>query len=173
MYFRIATIGLVAALVTGCAGEVKREGNLAAPAKLSVQKYKQVTVSLNDQAQTELSDNVQFDPDRLRDTITRVMKAKGMIADNAADKLDIKITDIRVRSNFSAIMFGFMAGSDHVTGTVKPLDASDKPLETFEVSASYALGGLGGGQNDARMGWLYDKFAELTVKELTGQTQKQ
>ncbi len=172
MFLRIVTIGMVAALITGCAGEVKRQGNLVAPEKLSVQKYKQVTVSLDDKAQSQLSDNVQFDPDRLRDTIQRVMKAKGMIAPNAQDKLDIKITDIRFRSNFSAIMFGFMAGSDHVTGTLKPLDPADKPLDTFEVSASYALGGLGGGQDDARMGWLYDKFAELTVKELTGQSQQ-
>ncbi|MBI3044616.1 MAG: hypothetical protein HYY78_17500 [Betaproteobacteria bacterium] len=43
-----------------------------------------------------------------------------------------------------------------------------KLLNQFEVSASYALGGLAGGQDEARMGWLYEEFAKLTLKELTG-----
>jgi putative transposase len=29
-----------------------------------------------------------------------------------------------------------------------------------------ALGGLAGGQDEARMGWLYEKFAEKTFAEL-------
>jgi hypothetical protein len=41
-------------------------------------------------------------------------------------------------------------------------------LNSFEVSASYALGGLAGGQDDARLSWLYEKFAELASKEITG-----
>jgi hypothetical protein len=83
-------------------------------------------------------------------------------------KIEIVITDIRVRSNFSAIMFGFMAGSDSVTGDVIATASDGKELQRFTVSASYALGGLGGGQDDARMGWLYETFAQHTVDELMG-----
>ena len=81
--------------------------------------------------------------------------------------------DFRVRSNFTAVMFGFMAGNDSITGDVVLRDAAGKELNRFEVSASYALGGLAGGMDDARMGWLYEKFAELTVENLGGPESKE
>jgi hypothetical protein len=63
-------------------------------------------------------------------------------------------------------MFGFMAGDDHVTGQVRVLDPAGRALRSFEVKASYALGGLAGGQDGARLGWLYDKFADMAAEEL-------
>lgn len=42
-----------------------------------------------------------------------------------------------------------------------------KEFDRFVVSSCYALGGLAGGQDSMRMSWLYEKFAEETVKELT------
>jgi uncharacterized protein DUF4410 len=77
--------------------------------------------------------------------------------------LAILVKDMRVRSNFSAVIWGFMAGSDSVSADIVLRDPAGKELDRFEVSASYALGG----QDDARMGWLYEKFAEETVQELT------
>jgi hypothetical protein len=59
-----------------------------------------------------------------------------------------------------------MAGDDHINGHVRVLDPSGRPLRSFEVKASYALGGLAGGQDGARMGWLYDKFADMAAEEL-------
>ena len=35
-----------------------------------------------------------------------------------------------------------------------------------KASAAYALGGLAGGQDEARMNWLYEEFAKLTVAEV-------
>ena len=78
------------------------------------------------------------------------------------------ITDIRVRSNFSAVMFGFMAGSDRIVGDVIARDAAGKELQRFTVSASYALGGIAGGQDETRMGWLYESFTKEFIKEITG-----
>lgn len=48
-------------------------------------------------------------------------------------------------------------------------DTTGKEIDRFEVSVSYALGGIAGGQDSARMSWLYEKFAEETVKELDKQ----
>jgi glucose dehydrogenase len=76
------------------------------------------------------------------------------------------VSNIRVRSNFSAVMWGFMAGNDTITGDIIIKDQNGEVLDQFEVSAAYALGGLAGGQDDARMGWLYESFAEETLKEL-------
>jgi len=41
-------------------------------------------------------------------------------------------------------------------------------VRKFNVSASYGLGGIAGGQDDVRMNWLYEKFAEHTIAELSG-----
>ncbi len=81
--------------------------------------------------------------------------------------MEIVVTDIRVRSNFNAVMWGFMAGADHIKGDVVLRSASGEQMDRFGVSASYALGGMAGGQDDARMGWLYEKFAEETVTALS------
>jgi hypothetical protein len=63
-------------------------------------------------------------------------------------------------------MFGVMAGDDHVNGRVRILDQANVPIRSFDVQASYALGGWAGGQDSMRMNWLYDKFSELAVAEL-------
>jgi len=59
-------------------------------------------------------------------------------------------------------------GGGPYQGDVVVRGVDGKQLDKFSVSASYALGGLAGGQDEARMGWLYEKFAEETIKTLTG-----
>jgi hypothetical protein len=61
-----------------------------------------------------------------------------------------------------------MAGDDHIYGDVIARDAAGKELQRFSVEASYALGGIAGGIEDTRMGWLYETFAKHTVEELKG-----
>lgn len=155
--------------LTACASNVKRTEVAGAEPLASTSKYKNVSITLNDQAKTKLADNLKFNAETLRGTVQRALEAQDLIQktpDQVAYGVEIVITDVRVRSNFSAIMFGFMAGADSVTGDVQVKDASGKLLKKFEVSASYALGGMGGGQDEARMGWLYEKFAEQTLNEL-------
>lgn len=78
-------------------------------------------------------------------------------------------SQFRVRSSFSAVMFGFMADSDSIDGKVREFNQEGRQVHSFDVSASYALGGIAGGDG-TRMNWLYDKFTELTIAELTGNT---
>ena len=82
--------------------------------------------------------------------------------------VEIVVTSVRVRSNFSAVAFGFMAGGDNISGDIVLRDTAGRELDQFHVSATYALGGLAGGQDGARMGWLYEEFAKQAVKEITG-----
>jgi hypothetical protein len=96
----------------------------------------------------------------------RRLEDKNLIGSTATHQVEITVTDIRVRSSVAAVLLGFMAGNDHVNGTVRLLDPSGKPVASFKVEASYAFGGLGGGQEALRMNWLYDKFSEMTVAEL-------
>jgi len=170
---------LLGALLAGCASGVKRaddaakrEAYFAGGGRLA----KDVTISLDKNAQSQLSENLKFDPEKLLATVKRALGAKGLLAKTPDDKLptiEIVVTDIRVRSNVSAVLFGFMAGDDHINGEVVARDATGRELQRFAVSAAYALGGLAGGQDDARMGWLYETFAQETVNELTGAAPEQ
>jgi len=154
------------ATLSGCASSVKRPEKAALAPMVNHQKVSAVDVKLADEAKQKLADNTLFDADALKRTVIQKLSAGGCIEPGGASRVDITVTDIRTRSGFAAVMFGFMAGDDHIVGTVAVNDGSTTPSEEFEISASYALGGLAGGQDNARMGYLYDKFAELTANEL-------
>jgi hypothetical protein len=162
----------MAILCTGCASGVRRDG-------AAHQEYlnangpvaKSVSMSLSPEAQKKITDNVKFNPQSLLDTVKRTMQASKLLdekSDAATRSVDIVVTDMRARSNFTAIAFGFMAGADMVKGDVIVHDLQGNEVDRFEVHADYALGGLAGGQDSTRMDWLYEKFAELTLKNLMG-----
>jgi hypothetical protein len=126
-------------------------------------------ITLDKDAQEALKDNLKFSAKKLQETLESALDARKLLAqkdDSNAMQLNVEITGVRVRSNFSAVMFGFMAGSDYVNGNVSLLDPENRLVDRFKVSTSYALGGLAGGQDEARMGWLYEKFAEKTFSAL-------
>lgn len=170
---KLLLVCAMAIIVAGCASEVRRDQDAAAPSgKLADPKVASLRLYLNENAQKLLADNIKFNPDALRGVIQRTLEARKLVADESPNRIEVEITDLRVRSNFSAIMFGFMAGSDSVRGNVYVIGKDGKPLTKYEVSASYALGGIGGGQDDARMNWLYEEFAKLAVNELIGENKK-
>jgi hypothetical protein len=115
---------------------------------------------------------VRFEEDKLREMIQRKLEVSGLLDEGSTKKVSIEITDIRIRSSFNAFMWGFMAGDDHIDGQVSLIDNDGKPIHSFTVSASYALGGLAG-MNETRMSWLFEKFSELTVAEIKGEPVEQ
>jgi hypothetical protein len=170
MFMKRIAVSAFVLFLAGCAAGVK-QGSVENKQYLTSKPAKLVSISLNDDAKKKLPDNLKFNQNSLLDHVKRALSAQNLLDEAKADNgntIEIVVKDFRVRSNFSAVMFGFMAGSDNITGDVIMKDAAGKELNKFEVNASYALGGLGGGQDDARMGWLYEKFAELTVENLTG-----
>lgn len=161
----------VSVFLAGCASGVTR-----APDAASAQSSRPVNpvvsavaMSFTDEGKAAASENLKFSADELRSHVKRALEASSMFkekSESVAPELEIRIKGVRVRSNFSAVMWGFMAGSDYITADVVLKDAGGKEIDKYEVSVSYALGGLAGGQDSARMGWLYEKFAEETIKEL-------
>jgi hypothetical protein len=135
-----------------------------------------LTVKLSDEAQIEAADNLKFSQVELDQKIRQALEVNNLLAeqhDSGLPTIEVTVTSIRVRSSFSAIMFGFMAGDDHINGDVTVRAADGNTLQEFSVSASYALGGLGGGQDSSRLSWLYETFAEHVTEELTGQSEEQ
>jgi len=166
-------LGLLSLFYSGCASGVTRAPNEpAASFKLSEgKKIAEVKVALTPEMKEKLKDSLKFDEEALRRHIE--MALSGYSVYDASKKgemptLDILVTNVRVRSTFNAVMWGFMAGSDQIEGTVVIKDPTGNKLDSFTVSTSYALGGWGGGQDSMRMDWLYEAFSKETVKELTG-----
>jgi hypothetical protein len=159
---------LAAALALGlsaCSGTIKPD--LRVQGDISrVEGVAQVSVAMSPDAAKQLADSPQFNREELAGFLRRRLEGKGLVASGAMHRVDIVVTDLRVRGVFAAVMFGAMAGDDHVNGRVRILDERNRPIRSFDVQASYALGGWAGGQDGMRMNWLYDKFSELAVAEL-------
>jgi hypothetical protein len=166
----------VALSLSACASDVIRsaDSGLAKP-QFAVGQGKQagnIAVALTEDAQKQAADNLKFNHETLLATVRRALEGNKVLAkdgDPALPRVDILVTDVRVRSNFSAIMFGFMAGDDRIKGDVIVRAPNGTALQQFTISTSYALGGIAGGQDSARMDWLYEAFAKRVLEELTGQ----
>jgi hypothetical protein len=159
-------------LMTGCASGVSRtKVNSKEPFVCSANNpIGNIELTLTQEGKAALTDNLKFDPEELKDHVERALYASSLLDTNGKANLltlMVEVKDIRVRSNFSAVMWGFMAGDDHIVGDIVVKATDGLEMDRFEVSSSYALGGFAGGQDSSRMGWLYEAFAEETIKELT------
>lgn len=168
-----ANITLSALLIclAGCTAGVTRPGNESRSSNAPLTEPASITLTLSEDARKQIGENLKFDQNHLLEMLNRAFDAKGLLAKDPASAkrhLEVQVTDVRVRGTFSAIMFGFMAGNDHLNGKVSLADEENHALRHFDVSAAYALGGLGGGQDGARLGWLYEKFTEQVVNEVAG-----
>jgi hypothetical protein len=164
--WRLGSMLLVMAVLGGCAsGVTVPDGHR--DSKPEVRALRDYAVELAPHAKEQLSDNVKFDIAALTRAIDRSFAAHKLVAEDGDFRLKIVITDIRVRSTFSAVMWGFMAGDDHVNGDgiVARVDDPSSTHE-FKIKTSYALGGLGGGQDSMRMDWIYDEFAKKLTEYL-------
>lgn len=149
-------------LLSACASGLK-QGQVLTGYKYAGQKFSTVSVELNDVAAKQLTDNIKFNKDALKSTLERTLTSRGLIDPKSKNIIKVSVTDIRVRSTFAAVMFGFMAGSDSLEGKVIPTVSEGTKIPEFELSASYALGGFGGGQDESRMNWLYEEFSKITA----------
>lgn len=154
--------------LAGCAANATRHADVNELHYVSgTETVKGIAVTYSKDGQSDLEHNTTFNQAELVNRVKNVLSAQQLYTEsNGNDSLEIQITAIRVRSTFNAVMWGFMAGSDNVTGEVTLRDPQGHVVNHFQVHAGYALGGFVGGLEGERMGWLYDKFAELTVSNL-------
>ena len=148
-----------------CSSQVTRPENADATRPV-VKALHDFTVEMAPEAKLQLFDNVEFDINALKSTLQSTLEGKNLIAQDGGFRLKVVVSDIRVRSTFNAVMWGFMAGDDHLYGDIIVLNLTGEPVYNFNVSASYALGGFRGGQDTSRMNWLYEEFSEMIANEL-------
>jgi hypothetical protein len=152
--------------MSACASSVQHRPD-AAVYHYGGEKFSKVDLTVDPKATEDPNDLVRFENQKLQQIIERNLEASELVDKASLSMVKVVITDIRVRSTFNAFMWGFMAGNDHIVGDVSLIGEKGEPRHTFKVSASYALGGLAG-MNETRMGWLYEEFAKLTLKEIKG-----
>jgi hypothetical protein len=156
-------------LLTGCAATIQRETNAGAR-KIESATYTGVDIVLTDAARRLQADNPQFSVRELGDYVRRRLEATELLNPQGTHRVEVTIESFRVRSAAAAVMLGIMAGTDQIDGYVRVYDARGRQVHGYKVNAHYGLGGWGGGQDGMRMNWLYDKFSELTIAELSGST---
>jgi hypothetical protein len=128
---------------------------------------KSLSIELDAAAKQKLVDNQNFSQDKLYSKINSTLSTAQYLQPQNKDsklKLDVVVTNIRVRSGATAILLGFLAGADYITGQVSLKDG-DKVLDKFEVDITYAFGGVMG-DTDTRMNWMYESFATKILEEL-------
>jgi hypothetical protein len=153
--------------LAACQGTVKHAGDPTQRGKTKLAGgIGSVQLTVSESAQSEARENRAFDQKALETRIHNALRQEGLIVSSSKNTLGVELTDLRLRSTFSAVMFGFMAGDDHLTGTIRVMNEWGREVQQFEVNSSYALGGFGGGQDQNRLDWLYTNFSDLTATEV-------
>lgn len=162
--------------IAGCASTVNRnasnskETSTVKEEVVQVIKFtplKSLAVTLNSDAQKKLADNENFNKDKLYEKINSTLLTSQYMQlqqNNSNLTMEVVITNLRVRSGAAAIMLGFLAGADSITGQVYVKD-NQKVLDSFEVDISYAFGGAMG-DTETRMNWIYESFSNKILEEL-------
>ncbi|MCG7947195.1 MAG: DUF4410 domain-containing protein [Candidatus Thiodiazotropha taylori] len=157
-------------MLTGCSSSVERGANGSTQSgKIARSEVNEVTIHFSDEVKEKIKDVSSFDMIRFNETVISQLDNSGLLNAASDKSVEITITGARFRHTALAALFGFMAGADHITGNVLLKDDAQNTIDEFVVSASYALGGAGGANEETRISWMYGKFAELTAQTLSGE----
>ncbi len=166
---KVSFLVLAVIFITGCASTVNRNTVSIKEEKvqvLSTQGISKVSLELNSKAKEKLADNSNFNSDALLRKINSTLQSNRYLKPGGSTNtsIEITITNIRVRSGASAIMLGFLAGADYITGDVA-IKENGKLIDKFEVDVNYAWGGAMG-DTDTRMNWMYESFSNKMTEEI-------
>ena len=162
---RTSLVSIVVALLLlpGCASQITKPAEGMKP---EVRALRHVTVETSPQAVQKVADDVAFDVDALSVALQEALASRQLVALDGDFDLKVVIKDVRVRGTTSAVWLGFMAGDDHLIGDAIVLNRDGEEVYRYTAEASYAMGGLAGGDDSVRLKWLYDKFSEIVSEEL-------
>lgn len=159
---------VLAVLLTACAATVEMGRNTASYTYKG-EKFGNIVIELSDAVTADSRKIIRMDQIDLDNKIKNYLMAEKLYDENSSNTITVVVNHVRIRRAFFAIMFGAMSGSDSLEGTVR-LNTGKGYNTTFDITATYSLGGIGGGQNGTRLGWLGDTFAELTVNTIIGKS---
>ena len=174
MHARFLKFVLVMSVVwlAGCSSNVRVDSDTQASYRYSGEKYGKVVATMADSVASDVDKATRFQQLGLEQAIISRLKQENLYDAQSGNTVNVVVNSLRVRNAASAIMFGAMAGSDNMEGSVTLKAPDGKVLNKFTIDASYALGGFAGGQNSSRLGYLGQTFGELTAKTILDKERK-
>lgn len=162
-----------ALLLSACGSSAIRSRDAARLGNVLLTGQAEVVVSVTEQAMRRRHYPELMDVSLLRAEVEGELAQRGLAApagtEGKVGRVVIEITDVRIRAEWVAMMWGFMAGTDRLHARVMLLEPDGRKVNHFNVMTSYAFGGFVGGASGIRVPWLYRRFAEEAVDALTGQ----
>lgn len=174
MHTRFLKLVLAASIVSlaGCSSNVRLDSDIQASYQYRGEKYGKVVTTMADSVASDVDKATRFQQLGLEQAIIGRLKQDNLYDAQSGNTVNVVVNSLRVRNAASAIMFGAMAGSDNMEGSVTLKTPDGKVLNKFTIDASYALGGFGGGQNTTRLGYLSQTFGDLTAKTILNKDKK-
>ena len=164
-------VSLIALLIgSGCSvtGGTKSPANLpSGPSTLGGgQQVGEVVVSLNQELPADLTQVLEaYEVVRILDNRVREqLESRGMTSDGTLE-VDVEIIGMRLRSNGTAIWWGFFAGGDWITVDVE-VKQGGRSIKQFQTGTSTALGGFIFGGRSTRVGRMMKTLAERIAEHI-------
>ena len=102
--------------------------------------------------------------DSLTAAIRQRLTATGKL-EPSGGKLEVKIVSMRLRSTTAAVLWGVMAGPDHLRAQVRVLSKGTTP-KTFIAEASRTSGAMAGPGSRGRIEVMCEELAFALVQQL-------
>ncbi len=161
-------------LLSGCSSVINQENDL----NVGAQRFKEqqikvnainpitsITLDLAPEVGNDIRNYLGFNRDKLLEKILIELNKNKLYSNNQKNlDLSVEITKVKIRTEYSAVMFGFLAGVDILDGRISIKDKSGLEVDAFDVNASYGLGGSLAGSDSVRTDFLYETFARSVIK---------
>ena len=181
----IAAAALVV-LVAACTSGVQQHESDDGTYTYSGQTFGKISVRISDAIKNDPEKAARAGQLRLEESVRVSLKFKQLYDEDSKASVYVVVDNMRVRSSFNSIIWGYLAGGDFLGGTVTLNDASGKVLKRFIVSAWYdgggpvwyfggtaAPAGAGVAERDTlRLSSLARRFGDLTAEAIVGKKEE-
>lgn len=146
----------------------------ATTADVRTQKVRDVTLSLTPQAAEKVASDSRFNADAVRDAIKSELQSRGLLdvgdatGSNTSSTAAISIDDYAMSPTTNFVLFGSMAYSGTLSGSLVLRDAHGNELQSHRVEAQARVSIPEGGDTGNSLRSLYREFAVAAVNSLTG-----
>ncbi len=149
----------------GCASSVKLHDDAPKPQRLVTPEnpLSDMTVTMTPEAEKQFDEGGKgFSIEKLLVVLRQRLEEKQLLDPKSTNErvAEMVITDIRIRNAAAAVMLGFFAGTDSVSGDLIFFKKDRAKEAGLSFSYSMALGGLSMADQERRFNFMYNGLAD-------------